>query len=669
MSDDACTIRSNRIDGVQSADSVRVGVIDLNGHAERVGTGIDEAREASQWHDDRAELAPLFSGAIALLAPEDVERPHEGCSLSAVVVESQELETGIVAGAQVAFNLVFIAEHLQATAGHEKLLGHRLHAVIAQQVAEDFKITGFIGTRILADFLEVGEGAPLALLVGDDGRLVGHRVLIIAWELDAAVVIVVGRRCRTVPLVESSGSTLDVILRTAVPSPAATDAGTAVELRRIILTHLLHPVVAVVHPVAGRLVAGSHHHERRMVAELVENTLRLLNEVVVNLHAATQADTVVRPRRTFHLQVEAQTVGNGESRLRRAVAVEADVVQAVLLTLAEDTLPRRFVGRWIARLGETAVLDRTSQEERATVDVELTPLSRHLAQSEGDRHIPAVVLQHLGIEPGIELIPQLGLRVEVDAVVALVDGDVKVVVFQMGHHPLAPYIDASLQLDTSDDAVPVALRLVGDAVGVLPDADVLDAVVDAQHYLVRLTEADDVRHVIAMGRRQRHLPSYLMTVDVSLRLNVCPLQEERYGLTAPLLRHVDLTAVPCRTDIVALWRQEEGKLHLAFHAVLLHIGIEVVRRVVERACPLCLHADRLSLAVGQHRAGQHDVVRIGCRFAVADSEVPRAIERNEVLGMAVQTAKDTEGTEDSSSYACLSHYFLWLMSSFSTSAK
>ena len=83
------------------------------------------------------------------------------------------METGIIGSAQVAFYLIFIAEHLQPTAGHEEFLTLRCHSVIAQQVLEQFEIASFVNARILRDLPEVGEGTPLALLMGDDGRLVG----------------------------------------------------------------------------------------------------------------------------------------------------------------------------------------------------------------------------------------------------------------------------------------------------------------------------------------------------------------------------------------------------------------------------------------------------------------------------------------------------------------
>ena len=175
----------------------------------------------------------------------------------------------------------------------------------------------------------------------------------------------------------------------------------------------------------------------------------------------------------------------------------------------------------------------------------------------------------------MKLVPQHGLRVILHVIGTLVDRDVDDVLLQMGHHPLAPDVWPRLQLNTSDDAVPVALRLVGNAVRVLSHADVLDAVVDADGNFVGVAKQQVVGNVIAMGRRQRHASAHLMTVDVDLCLNMRTLQIERYRQTAPITGHIDLATIPRRAHIVAFRGEEEGELHLSLHAVFLHIGIEV----------------------------------------------------------------------------------------------
>ena len=64
--------------------------------------------------------------------------------------------------------------------------------------------------------------------------------------------------------------------------------------------------------------------------------------------------------------------------------MEADVVEPVLTALEEDARPRGFVDRWIAGLGEAAVLDCAAQPYRLTVEQELTATDGDVANAEGD---------------------------------------------------------------------------------------------------------------------------------------------------------------------------------------------------------------------------------------------------------------------------------------------
>ena len=60
----------------------------------------------------------------------DVEGTDQGCSLTGIVIQSQQLETSIVTGTQVALYLIFISQHLQSTAGHEEAFCLISHAIV-----------------------------------------------------------------------------------------------------------------------------------------------------------------------------------------------------------------------------------------------------------------------------------------------------------------------------------------------------------------------------------------------------------------------------------------------------------------------------------------------------------------------------------------------------------
>ena len=247
--------------------------------------------------------------------------------------------------------------------------------------------------------------------MGNDGGVVRLRALVITGELDTAVIVVVAARRTLVPLVQATGTSLDVVLGTVVPSPSAAYRGATIDFGGVVTLHITHPFIAVADPVTGRFVASRHHQERRVMTVFVDDAPRLFSQVFVNLHAPTQLHAVIGPRGAFRLQVNAHLVGSGKGCLGRTIAVEAHVVQAVLLDLAEDFHPRILVCGWITRLWETAVLHRTAQEERTSVDIQLASFNTDFAQSEDKPVVIVACLQNQLVESRAELIPQLdGVR-------------------------------------------------------------------------------------------------------------------------------------------------------------------------------------------------------------------------------------------------------------------
>ena len=444
------------------------------------------------------------------------------------------METSIVAGAQVALYLVFIGKVLQLTAGMEEPLGLRGHAVVAQQVAEDFEVARLIGAAlILSDFLEVREGTPLPLLVGDDRSGVRQRVAIVARNAYLVEIVVIAVRCMHVP-VEAACPTLHMVFRPIIPCPAATNAGSAIDLRGVVLVHCLHPVIAIRHPVASRLIASRHHHKRRMMAIGIDDAAGLLEKVFVDDLTATQLHAMIGPRRSFGLQVEAHLVGSGKGGFGRAVAVEAHMVEPILTTLLEDSEPRRLIGGRIARLGEAAVLYRATQPDGFAVQVELRSADADVAHAEAQRERPAVVADLPRVEIRVELVPELEGVAEVervDGVAAHVDDDTAC--GNIGNDTDGRCRLARAQFDAPDDAVPVALRLVGHAVGILSDAHILDPVVDADADGVPAAEAHEGRDVVLVGCGERQLVTHLPAVDEDGGLDVGTLEEEHDGTFAP----------------------------------------------------------------------------------------------------------------------------------------
>ena len=138
-----------------------------------------------------------------------------------------------------------------------------------------------------------------------------------------------------------------------------------------------------------------------------------------------------------------------------------------------------------------------------------------------------------------------------------------------------------LQFDTSHDTIPVALCLVGHAMRVLSHAYILDTVVHLDKDIILLTQTDLFRHIIPMGHGETHLMSHLLAVDEDGGLYMRSFEEERDALSLPVLRYIDRAMIPRIAHVVFLRGEEEGELHIARLSISLHLGVIVIRRVVE----------------------------------------------------------------------------------------
>ena len=113
-----------------------------------------------------------------------------------------------------------------------------------------------------------------------------------------------------------------------------------------------------------------------------------------------------------------------------------------------------------------------------------------------------------------------------------------------------------------------------------------------------------------MGSGKTHLMPNLLTVNEYGSLYMRSFKSKNDTLFLPFLWHKHLSAIPRIACIVAFRSEEEREFHLPINAVFLHIGIEIERGIVQRACPLCFHGNRIAFASRNHRAGQLDSIII-----------------------------------------------------------
>ena len=122
----------NLIDSLTGFEVALESIHRLNRHVQPFVAGKHELRESREDHQRITELTPLARFHISLLAPEHIQRSYQCRTLSAIVIESEELETAVILRSQVALYLMLITEHLQFAAGLEKFLGLRSHTVLSQ---------------------------------------------------------------------------------------------------------------------------------------------------------------------------------------------------------------------------------------------------------------------------------------------------------------------------------------------------------------------------------------------------------------------------------------------------------------------------------------------------------------------------------------------------------
>ena len=332
--------------------------------------------------------------------------------------------------------------------------------------------------------------------------------------------------------------------------------------------------------------------------------------------------------------------------------METHVVQPIGLALTENLYPRFLVCRGITRLGETAILHGATQPNGMAVHIDLPTFHTNSPHAKGRLIIVIPERDADTVDSGMILVPDID---RIDEIHVVLDVRFRTIptmyvslawIIAIFHHSnriiivivIEPIrrerttgIKAQMhtpggqvwpdtylfniqvfrlspQFHRADDTIPIALCLVGHRMRILTHAHVLDTVIYANRDGVALSDIQPTGNVTRMGRRKRHLVLNLHPVHVDCRLDMRALQEQHHPPILPRRWHIHALLIPGIAHIVRLGCQEEGELHVTLHPILLHIGIEIVRRVVERARPLGLHRHRIALAVGQQRPWQHHIV-------------------------------------------------------------
>ena len=181
-----------------------------------------------------------------------------------------------------------------------------------------------------------------------------------------------------------------------------------------------------------------------MVAVLVDDTFGLVHQILVNFLTTAQLHAMIRPRRSFELQIDAHTVGSSEGGFGWTVRMETDVVDAVLLAFAEDAQPYVFIGGWIASFREAAIFDGAAQVERPIVDKHLRTVDAEVAQAKRHADGHTLIVNCTRIKLRMELVPGDGVITQWKVVGGVVDDDVDGAVLQIWDDATTPNVRAGL---------------------------------------------------------------------------------------------------------------------------------------------------------------------------------------------------------------------------------
>ena len=238
------------------------------------------------------------------------------------------------------------------------------HTPPGQYITEFLVIARFQDTRILPDLSVIRIDGPLADLMADDRNL--HAV-----DRRAEIPICLGRadstRCAAggvVGYVKIIGGRQCPRRRYRVQAAWIRCLGTLDDRGQEL-------VVASI----PDLVPDGHHAERRMVPVGFENAVQFPLNKLDNLGvfseelwlASLAGHPAIDPHGGFGLQKDTGAVRRDERRLRWAPAVETDVVHAVRLDRLADPQPRFHIRRRIARQRENTAVQRSTQEDRPAV--------------------------------------------------------------------------------------------------------------------------------------------------------------------------------------------------------------------------------------------------------------------------------------------------------------
>ena len=166
---------------------------------------------------------------------------------------------------------------------------------------------------------------------------------------------------------------------------------------------------------------------------------------------------------------------------------------------------------------------------------------------------------------------------------------------RMDLHILDPNLARGLQFESADDAIPICLDMIRNAVGIRTHID-SDPVVhqDGEAVFPRRGVRAEFKN---MRRCQAVAFPHQRVVEPHLRFPMAALQKKRDTPPRPIVRDFDVTLIPCRSHIMPLRLQPKRNLDVAGFTVFCIPLLQVPRAIEDTARPLRLRRDLFAQAL------------------------------------------------------------------------
>ena len=269
-----------------------------------------------------------------------------------------------------------------------EIISLRKHSGCSQATAEHFEVIRMKHSGVFLYFPIIRIGLKLACFVRDDwdSGLIASLIKIhrrIRMEMiDHSSIVGIGKREGTTgmsivfaPSLASntaSGEVIHSFFYSLITKIVIASEGIVFIWRN--LAEIIHKLLHLVN-VAPEFIPQRHHSERRMMTVFSEDILAFLMQ---ERHQPFILLIKRPPERKFRLEIDSQTVGCHESRLRWAPGMKAHMVDSILLAGSEILHPAFHAHLYMSRQRPDSRIVLATEEYPMTIGVKVSALNMEI---------------------------------------------------------------------------------------------------------------------------------------------------------------------------------------------------------------------------------------------------------------------------------------------------